>query len=954
MTIKQRFCRPPVVFTTSVMCLLFAVTCNLQAAQSPSISLITDTQMGPAARHGVSKVRLALRAKVVQIEQTTSLETARGDQLLVLGLSREAGPTATLHSNLDIPRPVEAESLLIRHVKWSGKKVLLVSGADDRGLMYALLDVADRIGWAEDPKNPLGEVRNTEEKPAVSERALSIYTMHQGNFESYFYDETYWERYLDMLAKNRFNTFALLFGYENWGYFSPPYPYFFDLEEFPNVKVVGITKDKQRKNLKALNRIIDMTHERGMDFTLGIWDHIYRGGVQGPTDRAGKPTEGIVWGLTADNLTAYTRLALTKFLKLVPNLDAIQFRMHGESGLKRNEMGGFWENVFRVMNEHAPNVRFDARAKNFPDSLIDKAIEMNVNMRICTKYWMEQMGLPFHPTHIHPDNQHDRRHGYADLLRYPQRYKIHWRLWTGGTTRVLLWGDPEYVRRFAESTHLYDGDGFEVTEPMATKMQDHPHEMEPFELLKPEYRYYDWEFERYWHFFQVFGRVDYNPNTPDEVWKREFQKRFGKDAGPYVQQALHRASKILPRIVAYTYPYDMFPTTRGWVGKQRMKDLPEYAKALPSDTQQFLSIDEAAKNRLEGIDSAQFSPEQSSQWFADVSKDVLGLIGQTEQKIGEHRNKEFDSTIVDMKILAYLALYHSCRAKAGVSYALFKHSGDINALDNAIELENEAVGAWTRLVESAGDIYSENLMMGRASADLTGHWRDELPKLNAGMDKLREQRRSFKPSVTDSKITIAHVPIRKAQPGSKLVISATISAREPVSAAKVGYRSGQGDYVWVDMKQIESFIYSATIKAQDVTAELNYVIEASIGGESTRTEPIMVAVTVDSKAPQVKHEHITRAPAGKPLTITAQVSDAAGVKWVRLRYRSVTQFQDYKTLEMTASGTGDQHKAIVPGQDIDEKWDFMYLIEIMDNNGNGAIYPDMETETPYIVVKLDR
>lgn len=606
MTFKRRFCRPPVVLTVSVMSLLFAVTCDLQMAQSSSISLVMDTQMGPAARHGVNKVRSALRAKGIQIEQTRSLETARGDLLLVLGLSREAGPTTTLHSSLDIPKPVEAESLVIRHVKWSGKKVLLVSGADDRGLMYALLDVADRIGWAEDPKNPLSEVSNIEEKPAVAERALSIYTMHQGNFESYFYDENYWARYLNMLAKNRFNTFALLFGYENWGYFSPPYPYFFDLDEFPDVKVVGITKDKQRRNLDALNRIIDMTHERGMDFTLGIWDHIYRGGVQGPKDRAGKPTEGIVWGLTGDNLTAYTRLALTKFLKLVTDLDAIQFRMHGESGLKRTEMGGFWENVYRVMNEHAPNVRFDARAKNFPDSLIDKAVEMNVNMRICTKYWMEQMGLPFHPTHIHPGNQHDRRHGYADLLRYPQRYKMHWRLWSGGTTRVLLWGDPEYVRRFAESTHLYEGEGFEVTEPMATKMQDHPHEMKPFELLKPQYQYYDWEFERYWHFFQVFGRVGYNPRMPDEVWKREFQKRFGKEAGVCVERALHHASKILPRIVAYTYPYNMFPTTRGWVGKQRMKGLPEYAKALPSDTQQFLSIDNAAKYRLEGIDSAHF------------------------------------------------------------------------------------------------------------------------------------------------------------------------------------------------------------------------------------------------------------------------------------------------------------------------------------------------------------
>lgn len=61
--------------------------------------------------------------------------------------------------------------------------------------------------------------------------------------------------------------------------------------------------------------------------------------------------------------------------------------------------------------------------------------------------------------------------------------------------------------------------------------------MEPFDLLTPDYRYYDYEFERYWHFFQVFGRVAYNPNTPSEVWEREFERRFGKEAAPHIAAA---------------------------------------------------------------------------------------------------------------------------------------------------------------------------------------------------------------------------------------------------------------------------------------------------------------------------------------------------------------------------------------------------------------------------------
>ena len=937
---------------------LFVATPPLLAEdEAVSVSIIADGLPGPGTRHGLRKVRAALREKGVRFEQVSSSRKAKGRIEIVAGIADGSGAAAKLLKSIPMYRdfaPEGAESLLIHNIERKRRKLLLVTGGDDRGLMYALLDVADRIGWASDPKSPLSEVRNAQEKPAVAERALSIYTMHQANFESYFYDEEYWSRYLDMLARNRFNTFALLFGYENWGYFSPPYPYFFDVEEFPDIKVVGITKDKQRRNLDALNRIIRMTHERGMNFTLGIWDHIYRGGVQGPRDRAGKPTEGIVWGLTSDNLTAYTRVALTKFLKLVPKIDAIQFRMHGESGLKRTEMGGFWENVYRVMTEHGPNIRFDARAKNFPDSLIDKALEMGVNMRICTKYWMEQMGLPFHPTHVHPGNQHDRRHGYADLLRYPQRYKMHWRLWNGGTTRILLWGDPDYVRRFAQSTYLYNGEGFEVVEPMATKMQDHPHSMKPFELLKPQYQYYDWEFERYWHFFQVFGRLGYNPDTPPEVWQREFQRRFGKKAAPYVERAIHLASKILPRIVTYTYPYNMFPTTRGWVERQRMKDLPEYARALPSDTQQFLRIDDAAKFQLEGKDSARFSPQQSSRWFERVSRDVLNLVGQAERRIGGNRNKEFNSTMVDMRILANLALYHSHRAKAGVGYALFKHSSDLNALDDAIGYEGEAIKAWEKLVEAAGDVYSDNLMMGRESAALSGHWRDELAKLRKGLEKLQQQRESFRPTVTEDKPLIAHVPIRKAQPANGLAVRATVSSKAPIASTKVAYRCGRDSYRYIDMRQMKPYMYRTVIPGNEIKEGLNYFIEAvDKNGNRTKTELVSVTVTNDNKPPIVKHTPITSALAVKPLTVTAEVTDPSGVKWVRLRYRSVSQYEDYKSLDMVETKRG-VYEVTVPGEDIVAKWDFMYLFEVMDNKGNGKIYPDLEQETPYVVVKLRR
>jgi hypothetical protein len=857
--------------------LLFFVPPLAFAATAPLVSLVVDDVSARPIQHGVGKLKLALQQQGVSLEEAASVGAANGNTVLVAGLTTGAGEAARLIAELRLTPYTQPESLLIRKFNREGKAVLLVAGSDARGLMYALLDVADRVGWAKSAAQPFSEVRDAEEKPYTPERALSLYTFNRAYWESRFYDEAYWARYLDMLAQNRFSSVVVIFGYENGGFLAPCYPYFFDVPEFPEVRMVGLTREQQQRNLAALNRLIQMTHDRGLKFTVGIWDHIYRGGVQGggipgADEATRKPVPGLVWGVTGENLVPYTKAALASFVERVPAVDAIQFRMHDESGLKNSEQEAFWRDVFQMMREKAPNLRLDLRAKGLPDSVIQSAIEAGVPFRITTKYWMEQMGLPFHPTHINKQNQFDRRHSYADMLRYPQRYKMHWRLWNGGTARVLLWGAPAYARRFAESTRLYDGDGFEVNEPLCTKMEAQPHDAKPFDLMPPAHRYYDYEFERYWHFFQVFGRVGYNPNTPEEVWQREFEQRFGPDAAPCVEKGLHRASWVLPRIVASCYPYSAFPMTRGWAEKQRLGDLPAYANAEGSDIQQFASFDEEAQRLIEGGETAKTRPGENSRWFAQTAADINAQVAEAGQRIGSHRNREFDSTITDLQILANLALFHSRRIPAAVSYRLFERTKDPRALDDAIAGERSAVEAWRQLVAAAGDFYADDLMMGVRGVSLCGNWKNELAALEAGLSSLEQQRRELKAS----------------------------SEAKPAPSFRPA------------------------------------------------------AANSDSVAPSVVHQPVTMAPAGKPVTITAMVSAPSGIKWVRLRYRSVNQHQDYRTLPMLPTGEKAEWSAVIPPENIPPTWDLMYYIEAMDNDGKGRMHPDLSKETPYIIVKLQR
>jgi hypothetical protein len=430
-----------------------------------------------------------------------------------------------------------------------------------------------------------------------------------------------------------------------------------------------------------------------------------------------------------------------------------------------------------------------------------------------------------------------------------------------------------------ESTKLYEGETFEVNEPLATKMESQPHDAKPFDLLKPQYRYYDYEFERYWHFFQVFGRLGYNPETSPEIWDKEFEMRFGTKAAPYVESALHQASWILPRIVASTYPYSAFPTTRGWAEKQRLGDLPQYALAEGSDIQQFASFDEEAQILIEGGETAKVRPSMTSLWFENTSSDLNNLILKAEKAIGSKKNKEFNSTITDLKILSNLALFHSRRIPAAISYRLYERTKDVKALDDAITYERNAIEAWRQIVTAAGDFYAYDLMMGIREAKFegithhqSGHWKDELGYLETGLAALEKQRNDFKTENSAKK-----APQYKVASNADNARLFQVSLLQPANAA------------------------------------------------------------VD-----------------KPMTIKVKVSAASGVKWVHLRYRSVNQTEDYKSVEMHRNGEKDLYEATVPAEEINKKWDFMYLIEVMDTKGNGKIFPDFNNETPYVIVKLVR
>jgi hypothetical protein len=825
---------------------LFAALVVSGVAAAPRVSLIADPALSGPAGYGIAQLEKALTAQGIEVSR------ARGGWFTITaGLCRGA-----------VARTPESLAVRVE------KDRVELCGADSRGLMYAALDAADAV--AAGGRGALPRFLPAVESPYVRERGISMYTMQRRYFESKLYDEKYWERYFDLLARSRINSFVVIFGYENGGFLAPVYPYFFDTEGFPNVRMAGLTSGQQRRNAEAFRTMIRLAHERGIEVTAGIWDHIYRGGVQGggiegADQTVGKALPWLVTGLSEDNLIAYTKAALARFLEVFPEIDALQFRMHAESGLKRSEMESFWHDVFAMLVRHNPKIRVDLRAKELPDSIINDALAQGLNARVSTKYWMEQMGMPFHPSHVNRENQKDRRHGYADLLKYPRKYPVHWQLWSGGTARLLLWADPEYVRRFAGSVQLGGGSSFEVNEMLATKMLGEPHDAEPRPILNAGYRYYEYEFERYWHFYQLWGRLTYNPRTPPVVWTREFRKRFGEAAGTEAMEALHLASGVLPRIVAASYEYRYFPTTRGWAEMMTGGDLAQYCTMEGSDIEQFMNVKDRARSLVEGRDVAMRTPEATADWFSERSAAILDHAARAEKAAGGRAAGELLSLVTDVRILAGLARFHAARLRGGVSYSLYQMRGVAGDLDAAIAREKEAAAAWRQVIEAAGDVYRDDLAFGVHRVGFPRHWKEELPKLEAGLAKLEEQRK---------------------------------------------------------------------------TARAGAALEAKRGGD--REPPVVQLAPVQTAKP------------GRDLEVRASAVDPSGIQALRLRYRHVTQFEDYATAEMTFDAQHRVYRAFIPGSFITPEWDLMYFVEAYDKAGNGTIAPDLDREAPYRIVEVER
>ncbi|MBZ5617223.1 MAG: twin-arginine translocation signal domain-containing protein [Acidobacteriia bacterium] len=746
-----------------------------QTAKGKTVSLVVDSSDSMAATApagwAAQELAQALTAAGIQVRRHERIDQAGASDFVILASARTFPSAPAILKSAGVSAPDVPEGLSLVPTTVSGKPAILAYGHDSRGLVYALLELSDRVRHAADPIAALSISKPVTERPANAVRSIQRLFVSDVEDKPWFYDREMWPHYLTMLAAQRFNRFNLSFGigYDflrqvTDAYFLFLYPFLLSVPGH-NVRAVNLSDAERDRNLETLRFISEQTVARGLEFQLGIWMHGYQWA-------ASPDANYTIDGLTAENHGPYCRDALAALLKACPAIGGVTFRIHGESGVAEGSYP-FWKTVFDGIRLSGRKVEIDMHAKGLDQGMIDVALATGMPVKVSPKFWAEHMGMPYHQADIREQempkgrtatglmalsagSRSFTRYGYADFLREDRRYSLIHRIWPG-TQRLLLWGDPVMAAGYSRAFRFCGSDGVELMEPLSFKGR------RGSGVAGGRCAYADaalqprWDWEKYAYSYRVWGRAIYNPETDPDGWRRYLRNRF-EAAAASTEAALSHASRILPIVTTAHLPsaanntyWPEIYTNQPMVDPRRKNpytDTPSpkvFGNTSPLDPQLFSRINDFADELLQGERGGKYSPIEVAQWLEDLAAEAGKHLAQATTQAAGKSGPEFRRLAIDVDLQIGLGRFFAAKFRSGVLYAIHDRSGDRAALEEALKAYRGARNIWAQIADRAKSVYVPDIAVGEL-AWLKGHWLDRLPAIDDDIAQMELRLDSAKPA----------------------------------------------------------------------------------------------------------------------------------------------------------------------------------------------------------------
>jgi hypothetical protein len=714
-----------------------------------------------------------------------------------------------------------------------GKPAILVTGVDARGIVYGLLELADRVRWSLDPLSSLHLAAPLIETSPNKVRSVSRAFCSEIEDKPWYYDRAFWTRYLDILTAARFNRFALTFGL---GYDFPrgvtgdylhfPYPYLVEVPGYEQVHVEpALQPGERQRNLETLQFIAAETARRGLEFQLGIWTHAYQWTDSPNSDHH-------IVGLTPQTHAAYCRDALALLLKACPQITGLTMRIHGESGIPEGSYL-FWKTLWEAVPaartpEGKPRViEIDLHAKGLDSETIAIARSTGMPVKAGAKFWAEHCGVGYHQADIRATEyprtgvtgtfavsngaRNFTRYGYGDFYQKDFGLELLYRVWPG-TQRHLLWADPALASGYGRSANFCGAAGMEIMEPLFFKGREgsgHPGGRDAYAASQQPA---DLDSAKFALTYMTWGRYLYNPDTDPTFYHRTLAQQFGP-AGPALATALAASSRILPLVTAAWLPsasnHEFWPEMLTTVQILPYTKSPLYgdnpaphnvSAISPLDPQLFTTIDQHAENLVNNKPDARYNTSEVISWLESLVTTSNSALAKARTAVGAKAcTPDLCRAQEDILILNGLGSFYAGLFRAGLLYSIHEKSGDRTAAQQSLAAYRQARQSWADFSARAKLIYAADVSYG-GPAFRRGNWADRLPAIDSDLAALEQSfasapaktaspadaRRRAVPPTPRPTIDAHHTPADFFHPGSDLVLS--ISTPSTVTDVVLWYR----------------------------------------------------------------------------------------------------------------------------------------------------------------------
>lgn len=637
-------------------------------------------------------------------------------------------------------------------IKPEGRHIT-VYGGDARGMIYGVLALAEdlRSGSA------LGGIRARTETPHLAFRAIK----HNLPWDSYrpskaldqhlatTRDLAYWEAFLDMMAENRFNALTL-WNLHPWTYMIRP-------RNFPEASPYN---DRELAGWRALHRgIFRLARERGIDTYLVPWN-IFVSKEFAAAHGVGKTNTYPNYNTKADTselIKRYVRENVAQVLEEYPDLTGM--------GLSHSEgMGGMTAEAREdwVADTYLAAIRSVKR----PVKIIEKVPSSSgpvmdgstsVETEQLTRRGLEKIDFAngpiwltakFNWSHGHSTPTLVGVHGGGMTGTYfkpePKNYKFTWTV-RNEDFFALRWGDPSFIR-----DHIAKNGSASYIGGYIVGSETYIPALDYFTAAENgvNWRY---AFERQWLFYKLWGRLTYDPTTPDPVFSQDFQNRYGAQ-GTNLLRAFELASKTPLRIASLfnaTWDHTLYSeglmaldeTTAKttYIGVDRLIAQPVLDPAYVSVADY---VEGLAKGRKFAADRV--TPVVLASQLETDCREAMRLVAG----LATLGNTALMYEVADVQTWAHLGLHLAEKLRGAMALASFRRSGDEADRARAIAHLQNALAQWDEVIAITRPIYRDMLlthMIGSSKAlqpDAEFHWALIRPQVAQDVEVARSATKS--------------------------------------------------------------------------------------------------------------------------------------------------------------------------------------------------------------------